>query len=402
MTHHEHHDHEATRRVVLPSDDVPATLALEDGRTFSGVAFGAEGEVGGEACFNTAMTGYQEVLTDPSYRGQIVCMTYPLIGNYGVNAADAESRDVHPRGFVVREISRVASSHLSEEELPGYLARHGVVGLTGIDTRALTRHLRDKGAMRAVLATGEADAETLAAKARKLPRLDDEDLVGEVTTKERYGWDDAIGEEWIAADILPVRASDAAPRAHVVAYDFGIKRGILRGLVRTGCRVTVVPAGTSARDALALRPDGVFLSNGPGDPAVLGPIVSEVAQLTDKVPVFGICLGHQILGQVFGAKTFKLKFGHRGGNHPVKDLTTGRIEITTQNHGYAVDPAGLRPEVAMTHLNLNDQTCEGLAHRDLPVFGVQYHPEASPGPHDAYYLFRRFMGMIDATRGAAR
>lgn len=382
--------------------DLHAALVLEDGRAFHGKSFGATGEAAGEACFNTSMTGYQEVLTDPSYRGQIVCMTYPLIGNYGVNAADAESRTLHPRGFVVKEISRIASSHLSEEDLPGYLARHGVVGLAGIDTRALTRHLRDKGAMRAILATGVVDVEALAARARKLPRLDDEDLVGEVTTKERYDWSETIGEAWIPADILPPRDEDAPPRAHVVACDFGIKRGILRGLVRTGCRVTVVPARTSARDILSLRPDGVFLSNGPGDPAVLSDIVEQVARLCDKLPVFGICLGHQILGQVFGAKTYKLKFGHRGANHPVKDMTTGRIEITTQNHGYAVEPDGLVAGVRMTHVNLNDQTCEGLAHDQLPVFSVQYHPEASPGPHDAYYLFERFLGQIDASRGAPR
>ncbi len=378
-----------------------ATLMLEDGRSFTGRSFGATGETGGEVCFNTAMSGYQEVLTDPSYRGQMVCMTYPLIGNYGCNAPDAESRGVHPRGFIVREISAIASSHLSEEALPAYLARHGVLGITGVDTRALTRHLRDRGAMRGVLATGEISAEGLLARARALPRLEDEDLVGQVTAREPYEWTDPISEQWVTTDILPPIAGPDAPRRHVVAYDFGIKHGILRGLARTGCRITVVPARTSAREALALRPDGVFLSNGPGDPATLGDIVGQARILTEKVPVFGICLGHQVLGQVFGAKTFKLKFGHRGGNHPVKDLGTGKIEITTQNHGYAVDPDSLSDDVKPTHVNLNDHTLEGLAHRHLPVFSVQYHPEASPGPHDAYYLFRRFMDLIASGQAAA-
>ena len=380
-----------------------AMLVLEDGRAFAGRSFGASGEAGGEACFNTSMAGYQEVLTDPSYRGQIVCMTYPLIGNYGVNAADAESATVHPRGFVVKEISRIASSHLSEEELPAYLARHGVLGISGVDTRALTRHLRERGAMRGIIATGDRQAEDLAARARALPKLEDEDHVGAVTARERYEWTEPTDGRWLGTDILPATPhAGEPPRRHVVAYDYGIKHGMLRGLVRTGCRVTVVPARTPARDVLALRPDGVFLSNGPGDPATLGDIVEQARILVDKTPVFGICLGHQILGQVFGAKTFKLKFGHRGANHPVKDLTTGKIEITTQNHGYAVDPDTLSGDVSATHVNLNDHTLEGLAHRHLPVFSVQYHPEASPGPHDAYYLFKRFVDLIDSGKAAAR
>jgi carbamoyl-phosphate synthase small subunit len=376
-----------------------ATLVLEDGRTFRGRAFGATGEAGGEVCFNTSMSGYQEVLTDPSYRGQIVCMTYPLIGNYGINAADAESRSLHPRAFIVKEVSPIASNRLSECELAEYLAQHGVVGLQDIDTRALTRHLRDKGAMRGIVATGEIDEAALIAKAGGLPRLAEQDLIGQVTTPEPYAWTESISEDWVAADILPAETDVAeASRLHVVAYDFGIKLGILRGLVRTGCRVTVVPARTPASEVLALKPDGVFLSNGPGDPAVLGDVVEQIKRLVDEKPIFGICLGNQILAQVFGAKTYKLKFGHRGANHPVKDLTTGKIEVTTQNHGYCVDADSLSGDVAVTHVNLNDDTVEGIAHRELPVFSVQYHPEASPGPHDAYYLFKRFCDRILAAQ----
>jgi carbamoyl-phosphate synthase small subunit len=376
-----------------------ATLVLEDGRTFAGSAFGAKGEAGGEVCFNTAMCGYQEVLTDPSYRGQIVCMTYPLIGNYGLNEADAESSGVHPRAFIVKEVSPIASNRLSECELGEYLEKHGVVGLAGIDTRALTRHLRDKGAMRGIVSSGDVDEAALAARASALPSLGEQDLVGEVTTPEPYSWDESISQEWVGTDILPARPEDpSAPPLHVVAYDFGIKHGILRGLVRTGCRVTVVPASTPASEALALGPDGIFLSNGPGDPSVLGGIVDEIKRLVDAKPVFGICLGNQVLAQVFGAKTYKLKFGHRGANHPVKDLTTGKIEITTQNHGYCVDADSLSNDVEVTHVNLNDDTVEGLAHRELPVFSVQYHPEASPGPHDAYYLFKRFCERIHAAQ----
>lgn len=380
-----------------------AVLVLEDGRVFEGRAFGAAGSAGGEVCFNTGMTGYQEVLTDPSYRGQIVCMTYPLIGNYGVNADDAESRAVHPRGFIVTEVSPLASNRLAEEDLPAYLERHGIVGLQGIDTRALTRHLRDAGAMRGIVASGDVPPlEDLAAKARALPHLHDEDLVGEVTTPERYAWTDPADESWVGPDILPPQPGDPAEGLHVVALDLGIKHGILRGLARTGCRVSVVPARTPAREILSLRPDGVFLSNGPGDPSVLGDVVEQVRPLVDKLPVFGICLGHQVLAQVFGGKTFKLKFGHRGANHPVKDLTTGKVEITTQNHGYAVDADSLADDVRPTHVNLNDDTLEGLAHAELPVFSVQYHPEASPGPHDAYYLFRRFTDLLRTSGAGAR
>jgi len=376
-----------------------ATLVLEDGRTFRGRAFGASGKAGGEVCFNTSMSGYQEVLTDPSYRGQMVCMTYPLIGNYGLNEADAESGGVHPRGFIVKAVSPVASNRLSECELGDYLSKHGVVGIEGIDTRALTRHLRDKGAMRGIIATGEVDEAALVTEAEALPSLGQQDLVGQVTAPEPHSWDESISEDWVGTDILPPEAKDSnAPKLHVVAYDFGIKHGILRGLVRTGCKVTVVPARFPAAEALALKPDGIFLSNGPGDPSILGDIVEQVKRLVEEKPVFGICLGNQILAQVFGAKTYKLKFGHRGANHPVKDLTTGKIEITTQNHGYAVDGESLDSGVEVSHVNLNDGTVEGLAHRELPVFSVQYHPEASPGPHDAYYLFGRFCERIEAAR----
>jgi carbamoyl-phosphate synthase small subunit len=380
-----------------------AQLVLEDGRSFQGRSFGATGETGGEVCFNTSMSGYQEILTDPSYRGQLICMTYPLIGNSGSNEADAESSALHARGLIVKEVSAIASNYRNSHDLPSYLGEAGVLGIEGLDTRALTKHLRSKGSMRGMLATGEEQTvEQLAAKAKALPGLHDQDLVGEVTTREPYEWTIGFEEEWIGPELLP-SAADRAGREirHVVAYDFGMKRGILRGLVRSGCRVTVVPARTPAAEALAMKPDGIFLSNGPGDPATLSEIVGEVQKLVGQVPIFGICLGHQILAQVFGAKTFKMKFGHRGANHPVKDLATGKIEITSQNHGYAVDTDSLSDEVEASHVNLNDETLEGLRHLRLPVFSVQYHPEASPGPHDACYLFARFMESIEAAKQPA-
>ncbi len=364
-----------------------ATLALEDGRIFRGRALGAAGERAGEVVFNTAMTGYQEILTDPSYRGQIVAMTYTEIGNYGVNAEDVESLAPQVQGFVVRASSEVPSHPQARSSLHTYLREHGVVGISDVDTRALTRHIRSQGAMRGVLSTLDGDAESLVRKARAAPHLRDIDLVGEVTCPRPYFW-----EGGGVTGVGPL----------VVAYDFGVKLNILRLLAASGARVQVVPAGASARDVLALKPDGVVFSNGPGDPEVLEGPVREARDLLGRVPVFGICLGHQILGRAFGASTFKLKFGHHGANQPVKNLRSGRVEVTSQNHGYAVDPDKLPAAVEPTHVNLNDGTLEGFRHRELPVLAVQYHPEASPGPHDSNYLFEEFLRLIDgpvATRG---
>ncbi len=358
----------------------PALLALEDGRTFRGRSWAADGEVCGEMVFNTSMTGYQEVLTDPSYAGQIVCMTYPLIGNYGINAADAESARPWVEGFVVREASRIASNWRSEESLESYLKRWNIVAIEGIDTRALVRHIRDKGAMRACLSTTDLDEKSLVEKALQSPPMENRELASVVTTKEPYDFP-AEGEE----------------RFHVVCYDFGVKRNSLRELAQLGVRTTVVPASTSAADALALEPDGIFLSNGPGDPASMNKEVAEIRELLKAhVPTFGICFGHQLLGRAFGAETFKLVFGHRGGNQPVKELLKPNVEITSHNHGFAVSAESLPPEVEVTHINLNDQCVEGMRHRTLPVISVQYHPEAAPGPHDAEHHFRRFVALMEA------
>jgi len=357
-----------------------AVLVLEDGRTFHCASFGAEGETFGEIVFNTSMTGYQEILTDPSYAGQIVCMTYPMIGNYGVNAEDVESRRPWVEGFVVREASRIASNWRATETLDAYLKRNNIVGIEHIDTRALVRHIRDKGAMRSAISTVDLDAESLLQKVLASPPMENRELASAVTVTEEF--------DYPAAD---------AGKYHIVAYDFGVKTNSLREFSKFGCRLTVVPAETPADKVLALKPDGIFLSNGPGDPASMTAVVTEIKKLTEsKVPMFGICLGHQILGQVFGGSTYKLKFGHRGGNQPIKNLETGKIEIASHNHGFAVDGGSLPADVEVTHVNLNDNTVAGLRHKKLPVFSVQYHPESAPGPHDSEYLFRQFVELMAA------
>ncbi|HYE64451.1 MAG TPA: glutamine-hydrolyzing carbamoyl-phosphate synthase small subunit [Pyrinomonadaceae bacterium] len=356
-----------------------ALLALEDGRSFRGRSWGAEGEACGEMVFNTSMSGYQEVLTDPSYAGQIVCMTYPLIGNYGVNRADAESARPWVEGFVVREASRTASSWRAEETLDAYLKRWRIVAIEGIDTRALVRHIRDKGAMRACLSSIDLDEASLIEKARRSPPMENRELASAVTCQQPY-----------------VVSSEGQERFHVVCYDFGVKMNSLRELARLGCRVTVVPASTPAAEVLAMRPDGIYLSNGPGDPASMTEVVEEVRRIVrSRVPTFGICFGHQLLGRAFGGTTYKLPFGHRGGNQPVKDLIEGSVEITSHNHGFAVKAESLPEEVEVTHINLNDNCVEGMRHRTLPVFSVQYHPEAAPGPHDAAHHFRRFIELME-------
>jgi carbamoyl-phosphate synthase small subunit len=371
-----------------------AFLVLRDGRTFVGEALGAIGEASGEVIFNTAMQGYQEILTDPSYRGQIVAMTYPLIGNYGVNDEDVESRKPWVNGFIVKECSPVASNFRAGVGLDEYLRRHGIVGIQGIDTRALTRHLRDHGAQDGIISSAAAEPAALQARAGALPSLVGRDLVAEVTAAEPYGWSEG-GWQLARGYVTP-----PAPRFSVVAYDCGIKFNILRQLRMEGCDVTVVPASTPAEAVLERKPDGVFLSNGPGDPEGVPYLIASVATLLPRVPVFGICLGHQIMGLAGGGSTYKLKFGHHGANHPVRDLATRKVEITAQNHGFAVEPASAaRHGWEPTHVNLNDGTCEGLRHREWPAFSVQYHPEASPGPHDANYLFHRFTELMTRKGG---
>ncbi|MBI4568372.1 MAG: glutamine-hydrolyzing carbamoyl-phosphate synthase small subunit [Planctomycetes bacterium] len=375
----------------------PALLVLEDGRAFRGRAFGHRGETTGEVVFNTSLTGYQEVLTDPSYAGQIVVMTCPHIGNYGVNEADAESRGLFLRGFVVRECTRLPSNFRSEASLETYLLRHRVPGIDGVDTRALTRHLREVGAQRGVISSTDLDPGSLRRKAENSPPMQGTDFVREVSIRKSEPW--TSGRNTPFSFQFPPPPGGDAPL--VAAMDFGMKHHILRSLVEQGFRVARVPATATAGEVLALRPDGVFLSNGPGDPAALPYIFDTVVKMVGKVPMFGICLGHQILGHVFGGRTFKLKFGHHGSNQPVLDLTTGKVEITAQNHGFAVDAESLPAEVKVTHVNLNDRTVEGLAHTSLPIFSVQYHPEASPGPHDSMYLFQRFRALVDREREKA-
>jgi carbamoyl-phosphate synthase small subunit len=386
----------------------PAVLALEDGTVFEGRSFGHHGLVTGEVVFNTALCGYQEVLTDPSYAGQIVTMTYPHIGNYGVNPEDVESARPQVAGFVVREASTVVSSWRASGRLDRYLDEHGIVGISEIDTRALTRHLRTHGAKRGVISATSLDHEELVAKARASRSMLGLDLAREVTCERPYPY---VPPPEVPASnhLVPVlRAKrreprpDPEPPLKVVAYDFGLKLNILRNLLAAGCSVTVVPAATTAAEALALEPDGIFMSNGPGDPEPVSYAIEAARELIERnMPVFGICLGHQIMGLACGGRTFKLKFGHRGANHPVKNLETGQVEITSQNHGFCLEPDLFeRPELIQTHVNLNDGTVEGFRHRDRPVLSVQYHPEASPGPHDSHYLFEEFVSMMRAHRKA--
>ncbi len=370
-----------------------ATLALEDGSWYEGEAAGATGETGGEVVFNTAMTGYQEVLTDPSYSGQIVTMTCPEIGNYGISDEDGESRAPKVAGFVIREQSPVASNWRADCTLRDYLVRHGIVAIADIDTRALTRVLRSTGVMRGIIATGDVDPRRLVEAARDVTPMEGADLVGGVTCDAPFDWQPGQGT---LDEFSPDPERRARRPLKVAAYDYGMKWNILRRFTAHGCDVRVFPAGAPAADLLAAGPDGVFLSNGPGDPAALGYAVENARELIkSNVPVFGICLGHQLLSLAMGAETYKLKFGHRGANHPVKDLESGKIEITSQNHGFAVDPKSLPSDVKVTHINLYDSTIEGLRHETKPVFCVQYHPEAAPGPHDADYLFRQFLDEME-------
>jgi len=369
-----------------------AFLALEDGTVFQGRSFGAPAERSGEVVFNTALTGYQEVFTDPSYAGQIVILTNPQIGNYGTTPEDSEATRPYIEGLAVREFSPITSNWRSDEDARRFLAKHDIPIISELDTRALVRHLRAQGVMRGVLSAIESDARKLVEKARRIPRMAGLDLASRVSTTATYSWNEPV-EACSPSEHIPPAPE---PRFHVVAYDFGIKHNILRRLVQAGCRVTVVPALTAAEDVLELAPDGIFLSNGPGDPEPLETQVSNVRKLIGKKPVFGICLGHQILGLAVGGRTYKLKFGHRGANHPVINRLTERVEITSHNHGFAVDPDSLNlNEVEITHVNLNDQTLEGFRHRHHPVFCVQYHPEAAPGPHDSHYLFDDFVKLME-------
>ena len=377
-------------------------LVLEDGTVFRGRSFGAKGQIAAEIIFHTGMTGYQEILTDPSYRGQMVVMTYPQIGNYGINPLDDESGQPQVSGFIVKELSGTTSSWRSEIDLDRYLENHNILGIENIDTRALVLHLRSKGAMRAVISTVSNNVDELVAAAKGAPEMEGQSLVYEVTAPARYSYN--VDNKLIELNTAIAARNDFSPkkgdkRYKVVAYDFGVKRNILTLLAEQGFDVTVVPAATTAADVLALNPDGVFLSNGPGDPAALPEISNNVKDLLGKAPIFGICLGHQILAHANGGKTYKLKFGHHGANHPVKDLLTNKVEITSQNHGFCVDVDSLPSTCQITHMNLNDNTVEGFQDEDRGFFCVQYHPEAAPGPHDSAYLFRRFREWITARRG---
>ena len=370
----------------------PAKLALANGMVFTGQAFGADGEVHGEVVFNTSMTGYQEILTDPSYNGQIVTMTYPLIGNYGINTEDVESRGLFLKGFIVRELCEFPSNFRSTESLDAYLKRNNIVGLQGIDTRSLVRQIRTQGAMKGILSTVDLDDASLLRKVEQAPGLVGRDLVQEVMPTENCDWKMSLSELGRPADFISGVERTDGP--HVVAIDYGMKWNIPRYLRDVGCRVTIVPGTATADEILALNPDGVFLSNGPGDPEPLTYAIEAIRGLLGKKPIFGICLGLQLLGLAFGGTTYKLRFGHRGANQPVLDRRTGKVEITSQNHGFAVDAATLPDDVEVTHINLNDQTIEGIRHKVYPAFGVQYHPEAAAGPHDSHYLFTEFLQMM--------
>lgn len=373
----------------------PAKLVLANGKIYTGTAFGADGEVHGEVVFNTSMTGYQEILTDPSYTGQIVTMTYPLIGNYGVNQEDVESRGLFLKGFIVKELCEIPSNYRSSESLDSYLKRNGIVGIQGIDTRSLVRQIRTQGAMKGVLSTVDLDDASLLKKVQGAPGMVGRDLVQEVMPQESCGWDTPLSELGRPSDY--VSGAERTDGPHVVAIDYGMKWNIARYLRDVGCRVTVVPGAATAEQILALNPDGVFLSNGPGDPEPLTYAIETIQGLLGKKPVFGICLGVQLLGLAFGGKTYKLRFGHRGANQPVLNRQTGKVEITSQNHGFAVDAASLPDDVEVTHVNLNDQTVEGIRHKVHQAFGVQYHPEAAAGPHDSHYLFTEFLEMMQGT-----
>ncbi|MFH1753083.1 MAG: glutamine-hydrolyzing carbamoyl-phosphate synthase small subunit [Candidatus Omnitrophota bacterium] len=373
-----------------------AKIAFEDGRIFTGLSFGADGQKDGEVVFNTSMAGYQEIITDPSYKGQIVTMTYPLIGNYGINPEDCESRMPFIEGLIIKENSRIASNWRSKQTLEEYLKENGIIGIEGVDTRAITRHIRLQGAMKAVISTDDTDDKTLIKKAKASPGLVGRDLVREVTCDKKYEWNNqkpVDSGQWTVDSEKKKREK----RYKVVVLDCGVKYNILRILSEMDCNVTVVPASTSADEILKDNPDGIMLSNGPGDPAAVPYVVDTVKGLLGKLPIFGICLGQQMLGQALGGKTYKLKFGHHGGNQPVKDLKTNKIAITVQNHGFCVDIDTLeKDDIEITHMNLNDNTLEGIRHRKLPAFSVQFHPESSPGPHDAEYLFKEFIGMMNS------